>query len=139
MPGAHKVEKVTDTHFRAEVTLGIGPVKGRYVVELSLSEPVPPRSVVLSGSAEGGLGSGRGSGRVTLEPTPDGGTVISYSYEAAVGGKVAAVGGRLLDGAARVVIGQFFAALAAHAGGGGKAQRWGGLLAWLRRLLGRGG
>lgn len=139
VPGAHKVEKVTDTHFRAEVTLGVGPVKGRYVVELSLSEPVPPRSVVLSGSAEGGLGAGRGSGRVTLEPTPEGGTVVSYSYEAAVGGKVAAVGGRLLDGAARVVIGQFFAALAAHAGGGAKAQRWGGLLAWLRRLLGRGG
>jgi 2-furoyl-CoA dehydrogenase large subunit len=77
---------------------------------------------------------------VTLEPTPEGGTTISYEYEAAVGGKVAAVGGRLLDGAARVVIGQFFAALAAHAGRGGAPRRRSrGLLAWLRRLLGRAG
>lgn len=132
VPGAHSVEKLSDSHFRAEVTLGIGPVKGRYTVELELTDPVPPRSVTLSGSAEGGLGSGRGSGQVTLEATPEGGTIIRYRYDAAVGGKVASVGGRLLDGAARMVIGQFFAALAGHAGGGAKRT---GLLAWLRRLL----
>ncbi|MBI0536486.1 xanthine dehydrogenase family protein molybdopterin-binding subunit [Roseomonas sp. KE2513] len=137
VPGAHSVERLTDSHFRAEVTLGVGPVRGRYVVELELAEPVPPRSVVLTGSAEGGLGSGQGSGTVTLEPTPEGGTIIRYHYDAAVGGKVAAVGGRLLDGAARVVIGQFFTALANHASGGG-AKRL-GLLAWLRRLLRTGG
>lgn len=135
VPGAHRVERLSDSHFRAEVTLGVGPVKGRYIVELELTNPVPPRSVTLSGSAEGGLGSGHGSGAVTLERTPSGGTIIRYRYDAAVGGKVAAVGGRLLDGAARVVIGQFFAALAGHAGGGVKR---GGVLVWLRRLLGRG-
>ncbi len=59
----------------------------------------------------GGLGSGGGTGRLTLEPTAPG-TRIAYIYEAAVGGKVAAVGGRLLDGAARVIIGGFFTALA---------------------------
>jgi 2-furoyl-CoA dehydrogenase large subunit len=135
VPGAHRVEKLSDSHFRAEVTLGIGPVKGRYTVELELTDPVPPRSVTLSGSAEGGLGSGQGSGQVTLEPTPDGGTIIRYRYDAAVGGKVASVGGRLLDGAARMVIGQFFAALASHAAGGTRRTS---LLAWLRRLLGLG-
>ena len=82
----------------AALLLGKAAQASERGVELSLSEPIPPRSVVLTGSAEGGLGSGRGSGRVTLEPTADGGTVVSYSYEAAVGGKVAAVGGRLLDG-----------------------------------------
>lgn len=133
VPGAHKVDRLSDSHFRAEVTLGVGPVKGRYVVELELTDPVPPRAVTLSGSAEGGLGSGHGRGQVALEPTAAGGTIITYRYEAAVGGKVAAVGGRLLDGAARIVIGQFFAALARHAGGGGP----GGPLAWLRRLLAR--
>ena len=54
---------------------------------------------------------------MTLTPDDTGGTVIGYDYEASVGGKVAAVGGRLLDGAARVIIGQFFAALARRAGG----------------------
>jgi 2-furoyl-CoA dehydrogenase large subunit len=54
---------------------------------------------------------------VTLAPNDEGGTIIDYTYEAAVGGKVAAVGGRLLEGAARVIFKQFFAALARKAGG----------------------
>jgi 2-furoyl-CoA dehydrogenase large subunit len=61
--------------------------------------------------------------------------VISYTYEAAVGGKVAAVGGRLLGGASRVIIGQFFAALARKAGGGSSEP---GLIARLLALLGPG-
>ncbi|MDJ0391178.1 molybdopterin-dependent oxidoreductase [Roseomonas sp. E05] len=135
VPGAHSVERVSDTHFRAEVTLGVGPVKGRYTVALELLDPEPPRAVTLRGTAEGALGGGGGEGHVTLEPLPDGGTRIAYRYEAAVGGKVAAIGGRLLDGAARVVIGQFFAALARHAAGGAAPARR-GFRAWLRRLLG---
>ena len=74
--------------------------------------------VTLAGHAEGGLGFGNGEGRITLRPTSNGGTTIHYVYEAGIGGKVASIGGRLLDGAARVIIGQFFAALARQAGGG---------------------
>jgi 2-furoyl-CoA dehydrogenase large subunit len=132
IPGAHGVEKVSDTEFRADVTLGIGPVKGRYSAAISLSELNEPASVTLSGGTEGALGSGHGSGRVTL--TEDGGeTTIAYTYEAAVGGKVASIGGRLLDGAARVVIGQFFDALAHKASGktGGRIR----LPAAFKRLL----
>jgi len=117
IPGSHGVQKLSDTHFRADVTLGIGPVKGRYAADIKLSDLDPPRAATLTGSVAGGLGSGAGSGRVTLTPDDTGGTVIGYDYEASVGGKVAAVGGRLLDGAARVIIGQFFAALARRAGG----------------------
>ena len=68
--------------------------------------------MTLAGHAEGALGFGNGEGRVTLRSTTDGGTAIRYVYEAGIGGKVASIGGRLLDGAARVIIGQFFAALA---------------------------
>ena len=118
VPGAHGVEKISDTHFRADVTLGIGPVKGRYRADIELSDLDPLRAVTLSGSAEGALGFGRGSGRVKLEPNSGDGTIVTYRYEAAIGGKVASVGGRLLDGAAKLIIGQFFSALAAHAGGG---------------------
>lgn len=121
IPGCHGVEKVSDTHFRADVTMGIGPVKGRYKAEITLSDLDKPNAVTLSGSVTGALGSGGGAGRVTLAATDGGGTEIGYTYEAEVGGKVAAVGGRLLDGAAKVIIGEFFQALARHAGGGGKA------------------
>jgi 2-furoyl-CoA dehydrogenase large subunit len=116
IPGCHGVEKLSDTHFRADVTIGIGPVKGRYRAEVMLSNLDAPRAVTLGGVAEGTLGFGNGEGRITLTPE-DAGTVVHYEYDAAIGGKVASIGGRLLDGAARVIIGQFFSALARQAGG----------------------
>jgi 2-furoyl-CoA dehydrogenase large subunit len=138
IPGCHGVEKISDTHFRAEVTIGIGPVKGRYRAEVVLSDLDPPHAVTLGGSAEGALGFGGGEGRITLTDGENGGTVIDYKYTAAIGGKVASIGGRLLDGATRVIIGQFFAALARHAGGGAASS--GGLLSRLRsKLTGRRG
>ncbi len=136
IPGCHGVEKISDTHFRADVTIGVGPVKGRYRAEVKLSDLDPPKAVTLSGSAEGALGFGSGEGRITLASLPNGGTAIHYVYEAAIGGKVASIGGRLLDGAARVIIGQFFASLARQAGGSSDTARQ-PLLARLRRWLGR--
>lgn len=137
IPGCHSVEKVSDTHFRADVTLGIGPVKGKYRAEVKLSDLDPPHAVTLSGSAEGALGHGAGEGRIALVPREGGGTTLTYKYDAEVGGKVASIGGRLLDGATRVIIGQFFSALAHRAGGGGAADgAASGLWAWLRALFG---
>jgi 2-furoyl-CoA dehydrogenase large subunit len=136
IPGCHSVEKISDTHFRADVTIGIGPVKGRYRAEVKLSDLDPPKAVTLAGHAEGGLGFGNGEGRITLRPASNGGTVIHYVYEAGIGGKVASIGGRLLDGAARVIIGQFFASLARQAGGGVSTSTGASLLASLRRWLG---
>lgn len=133
LPGTHRVEKLSDTSFRAEVTLGAGPVKGRYRLALELSDLHPPGSARMNGSADGMLGFGCGSGYVTLcEDTPAR-TVLAWRYEARVGGKITAVGSRLLDAAARMVIRQFFAALAARAGG--RRESW--FARWWRRLRGR--
>jgi 2-furoyl-CoA dehydrogenase large subunit len=136
IPGCHNVEKISDTHFRADVTIGIGPVKGRYRANVKLSDLDPPHAVTLGGSAEGALGFGGGEGRITLVPTGNGGTTIRYVYEAAIGGKVASIGGRLLDGAARVIIGQFFASLARKAGGGASDKSRPSLFIKLRRWFG---
>jgi 2-furoyl-CoA dehydrogenase large subunit len=136
IPGCDNVQKISDTHFRADVTIGIGPVRGRYRADVKLSDLEPPHAVTLGGSAEGALGFGGGEGRVTLVPTGNGGTAIRYVYEAAIGGKVASIGGRLLDGAARVIIGQFFAALARKAGGDVTTPPRPSLLARVRRLFG---
>jgi 2-furoyl-CoA dehydrogenase large subunit len=139
IPGSHGVRKLSDTHFQADVSLGVGPVKGRYKADVTLFDLEAPRAATLTGTVTGSLGSGGGSGRIALEPDGAGGTRVSYVYEAAVGGKVAAVGGRLLDGAARVIIGGFFAALARRAGGpsGRNAGLAGFLRGLLRRLLSR--
>jgi 2-furoyl-CoA dehydrogenase large subunit len=130
IPGAHRVEKLSDTAFRAEVTLGIGPVKGRYRAEIELSDLQPTSSLTLTGATDGALGFGRGSGSISLQPAGPGRTTVAYRYEGVIGGKVASIGGRLLEGAAKVVIGEFFEALAAKAGG-----RRSRLPGWLRRLL----
>jgi 2-furoyl-CoA dehydrogenase large subunit len=134
IPGCHNVAKLSDTHFRADVTIGIGPVKGRYRTEVKLSDLDPPHAVTLGGTAEGALGFGGGEGRITLNRSGNGGTRIRYTYEAAIGGKVASIGGRLLDGAARVIIGQFFASLARQAGGPDRSGS--SLFARMRRLFG---
>ncbi len=131
IPGAHGIEKPSPTEFTADVTLGIGPVKGRYKAKVGLHDLHEPESLTLKGTTTGALGFGNGEGAVTLvEPTP-GHTEIHYRYQVAIGGKVASIGGRLLDGAAKVVIGQLFDGLAAKAGGGG------GIGTWFRRLLRR--
>lgn len=117
IPGCHEVARVSDTHFRAEVTLGVGPVTGRYKADIRLTDLVHPQSVTLHGVVTGALGDANGSGRIRLSPTEAGGTTLAYDYDAEIGGKVASIGGRLLDGAARMVIRQFFVALARKTGG----------------------
>ena len=138
VPGCQSVEKVSDTHFCADVTLGIGPVTGRYRANVMLSDLDPPHAVTLSGSAEGALGFGGGEGRITLTPDGNGGTTMHYVYNAAIGGKVASIGGRLLDGATKVIIGQFFSALARQAEGGGLGDGGLSLVVRLKRLIGIG-
>lgn len=135
IPGCHALETIGENRYRADVTVGVGLVKARYQAEIALSELDPPHALRLAGSGISALGSASGSGRVTLEATP-GGTRLAYDYQAEVSGKVAAVGGRMLEGAAKIVLAELFDQLGRQAGGG-EARRpslWSRLL----RLLGVG-
>jgi 2-furoyl-CoA dehydrogenase large subunit len=134
IPGCHGVKKLSDTDFTAIVTIGVGPIKGRYRARVMLSDLDEPAGVTLAGDVDGALGFGSGKGRITLTAEADGGTSVHYRYDAEIGGKVASIGGRLLDGAARVIVGQFFAALARQAGGG--APEGGAIASALSRLRG---
>lgn len=107
IPGCHKMELVGPGSYRADMSLGVGIVRGRFEARVSLSDLNPPKSAVISGSLQGPLGSSSGSGNVRLEAV-EGGTRLSYDYGFDISGKVAAVGGRMLDGAARVLMNQFF-------------------------------
>lgn len=111
IPGCHTVSVVAPNHYRAEVSLGVGPIKGRFVADVALSDLDENRFARLSGGMTGPLGGSKGEGTVTLERLPNG-TQVSYRYAVDVSGKVAAVGGRMLDRAAGLVIGQFFERLA---------------------------
>jgi 2-furoyl-CoA dehydrogenase large subunit len=117
IPGCHALEKIGENHYRADVTIGVGLVKARYAAEVRLTDLMPPRSLRLDGSGTSSLGSAQGSGTVRLEADGDG-SRLHYDYSAAVSGKVAAVGGRMLEGAAKIVLKQLFEQLGKQAAGG---------------------
>ena len=93
------------------MTIGVAGIRGRYAAEIALTDKREPYALRLVGRASGALGHGSGEGEVTLEPTPQGGTRLRYRYGADVGGKVAAVGSRMLGAVTRVLIAEFFRAL----------------------------
>jgi 2-furoyl-CoA dehydrogenase large subunit len=131
IPGCHQLDEVGPNDYRAEVSLGVGVIKGRFTACVTLSDLYPPHSALLSGSLSGPLGVSVGSGRVRLSPAGEG-TKIDYDYTVEISGTVAAVGGRMLDGATKVLIRQFFQRLVAEMQGGPGA---GSALPWWRRLL----
>ena len=116
IPGCHSLDLVSENSYTAEVSLGVGPVRGRFHATVDLSDLDAPNAATLSGGLTGPLGASRGSGRVRLEGR-DGGTNVTYDYSVEISGKVAAVGGRMLEGASRVIVGQFFQRLVAQVGG----------------------
>jgi carbon monoxide dehydrogenase subunit G len=112
IPGCESLERTGETSFRAKVRAKVGPVSAAFEGEVTLSDLDPPRAYTLNASAKGGAaGFGRGTARVTLE---DQGaeTVLRYSVEGSVGGKLAQIGQRLIDAAARKTADDFFAAFA---------------------------
>jgi 2-furoyl-CoA dehydrogenase large subunit len=132
IPGCHKLDQVTPNNYRADVSLGVGIIKGRFAARVALSDLDPPRGATLSGGLEGALGVTAGTGRVRLTPQ-DGGTRIDYDYAVEISGKVAAVGGRMLDGATRILINQFFQRLVAEMSNAG-APGVQAAPSWWRRL-----
>ena len=136
LPGCRAIEAAGDNTYRVDVELRVAGIRQRYDAEIAFSEMTPPSSLVLSGEATGLLGFGRGRGTVTLEEQGEGQTLLSYRYGADVGGKVAAVGQRMLARVADVMIAEFFAALNARLSGGA-APRSEGMLTTLLRLARR--
>jgi 2-furoyl-CoA dehydrogenase large subunit len=133
VPGCRKLDVVAPNHFRGVVEIGVGIVKGLFAVDVMLSELDPERSVRLTGTASGTLGASRGEGVVSLTPVAAG-TRVSYVYGIDLSGKVAAIGGRMLQGAARVLIGEFFKRLA-RSFAPSHSLPTGGIVGWLVRGL----
>ena len=119
LPGCNALKRTAENAYRADVTMGVGPVKGRFTANVRLSDMKAPEALTLSGSLLGALGSSRGGGDITLTPT-ESGTELAYTYDVHVSGKVAAVGGRMMDGAARSIVGRFFKNVASTLAGPGE-------------------
>jgi len=112
IPGCQKIEKTDPTNFIATATLKIGPVKATFQGKVGLSDLDPPHRCRLSGEGQGGVaGFAKGDAEVVLTPEGDG-TVLTYTAKASVGGKLAQIGQRLIDGAAKQIADDFFSRFA---------------------------
>jgi carbon monoxide dehydrogenase subunit G len=114
IPGCQSLEKTSDTSFVASAKLKIGPVTATFKGNVSLSNIDPPNGYRIAGEGEGGIaGFAKGGADVSLSETP-GGTMLSYNVQEQVGGKIAQLGSRLIDGVAKKTADTFFANFAAQ-------------------------
>jgi carbon monoxide dehydrogenase subunit G len=122
--GCETLERTGDDEYTAAMKVRIGPVNARFKGKLKLSDIVEPRSYRIAFEGQGGAaGFGKGTADVRLEPQGES-TLLSYTAEAQVGGKLAQIGSRLVDAAAAKIAEDFFTAFEARlsAGSTGPAQ-----------------
>ncbi len=141
VPGCETIEPDGENAYRVAMAAKVGPVSAKFAGRLQLADIDPPRSYTLSFDGQGGAaGFAKGEARVTLAAVENGAaTALSYTVKAQVGGKLAQIGSRLVDGAAAKLADDFFArfsdavavqvgaapvAVAAPAAGGPGATRW---------------
>ena len=113
IPGCDSIDKQSDTEMSAKVTAKVGPVKASFTGQVTLSDLDPPNSYRISGEGKGGAaGFAKGGANVVLEADGDA-TILKYEVNATVGGKLAQLGARLIDGTAKKMAGEFFTNFAA--------------------------
>lgn len=113
IPGCQALERTSPTELTATVAARIGPVKATFQGRVTLSELNPPESYVISGEGKGGA-AGFAKGRAKVQLTEDGqATRLRYDVDADVGGKLAQVGQRLIEGSSKKLAGEFFSAFRA--------------------------
>jgi uncharacterized protein len=120
IPGVEEIEKTSDTSFAAKVRAKVGPVSARFAGAVTLSDLDPPNGYTISGEGKGGAaGFAKGGAKVHL--ADDGAaTLLSYDVNAQVGGKLAQIGSRLIDGTAKKMADDFFSRFAATVERGGE-------------------
>jgi len=108
IPGCQSLDKRSETEMDATVALKVGPVKATFQGSVTLQDLNPPESYVIVGEGKGGAaGFAKGRAEVTLLPE-EGATLLCYAVRADVGGKIAQLGSRLMEGTARKLSGEFF-------------------------------
>ena len=109
IPGCEELEKTDDHNFRVVAKMKVGPVSARFRGRVTLSDLDPPNGYRISGEGEGGIaGFAKGGATVGLTES-DGGTLLKYDVEAQIGGKLAQLGQRLINGTAKKLADEFFA------------------------------
>ena len=110
IPGVQELNKVSDTEFNAVAKVAVGPVKASFKGVVHLTDLDAPNGYTISGEGQGGVaGFAKGGAKVRLTEEAEGATRLTYDVEAQVGGKIAQLGGRLINGVAKKYADEFFA------------------------------
>jgi carbon monoxide dehydrogenase subunit G len=112
MPGCEGLEKIGPDEYKMKMTLVLAALAGQFEGKVRIADQVPPTSFRLIVEGSGRIGFLKGEGLLKLSPQ-DGNTEVSYEGDAQVGGTMAAVGQRLIDGTSKMMIKKFFDNLAA--------------------------
>jgi hypothetical protein len=107
MPGCESMNELAPDQYEAVMKVGVASVKGTYKGKVTIKDKKAPSHYVLSGEGSGGPGFMRGDLAIDLEEQ-DGKTVLKYTTDAQVGGLIAAIGQRMLNGVAKMMVEQFF-------------------------------
>jgi 2-furoyl-CoA dehydrogenase large subunit len=132
IPGCETLDDHGSYNYSARIAISVAGIGGVYDAKVRLDDLKEPASFRMTGQASGRLGFGSGEALVVLSPAGENETDIVYTYAADVGGRVASLGHRLLAGATKLLIAQFFARFAKDFGGSGKI----GLMSRIRALFG---
>ncbi len=109
IPGCESLEKNSDTELTAVVSLKVGPIKARFNGQVHLANLNPPHSYTIQGEGKGGVaGFAKGGADVELKEAGPNETLLTYKAKADVGGKMAQLGGRLIESTSKKLAGQFF-------------------------------
>ncbi len=114
MPGCERLEMAEENRYDIALSVGVGAIRGRYAGKIRLEEITPPSHYRMIVEVQGKMGFVKGDGVVDLTPQEKG-TVIAYAGDVQVGGPVAAVGQRMLQGTARLMVRQVFGAVEGEA------------------------
>lgn len=110
IPGCQSLDKEADDRFSAIAEVKIGPIGARFKGNVSLTDLDPPNGYTIAGQGNGGIaGSAKGSAKVRLSDAEGGGTTVSYDVDADVGGRMAQLGGPIIDATAKQLAAKFFA------------------------------
>ena len=116
IPGCESFTRESDTEWRAVLAAKVGPVSARFTGTMELADVVAPTSYTMRFKGQGGAaGFAQGEAKVTLSPASQG-TSLAYTAKAQVGGKLAQIGSRLIDGAAAKLADDFFERFAGRFG-----------------------
>lgn len=143
VPGAQEVTGNPQDGYEATVVQKVGPVKATFKGQVTMSDMVENEKLTITGEGKGGAaGFAKGGAEVTLTQTESGGTLLSYDVEAKVGGKLAQLGSRLIDGFAKKMADQFFNNLVEQLGGAVESEGAAGAdgeekKGWLGKITGR--